>query len=243
MDAQTPENQFTLAEKSELLTFAEDAEVGSSCIQQQTSEASVTEALRLLLEGVPDKPMQILLQQNSNMFAAIEDHHRFLEDKVEDHLNETEAAEAEAEYMRDEQPDIAPLPPRDASLFSHHVGDRRAVIRYPFCPNALNPYHECSSYCLGRYAPAAAPLHTPAPVLDQLLPSIHSVTPSKFHLGDRIVIVGFTRLPFLNGKQGFVKAFDVADDRYTIEFDNNDLLSVKEVNLAAADSIQEIDSD
>jgi hypothetical protein len=143
VDAQMPENQFTSAEKSELMTFVDD--------DGATKATSLKDAYRVLDSGIQvryprhrrcssiilcfclfpicvtysrkDKPLRELLEKRAHMFVAIEDHQRLLEDKEEHHLDEREKREAELEYLRDAAAMSAPppmqLPEPSQSLFTH----------------------------------------------------------------------------------------------------------------------------
>jgi hypothetical protein len=126
VDAQMPENQFTLAERSELMTFTD------ANISDDDEESARAAAMGILQRGLVDHVLSGFLTRHIRLFAAIEDHQRLLEDREEEHLNAREQAEAEEEFRRETTstflmqgaPTTAPTGPM---LFTNQLAARPAT--------------------------------------------------------------------------------------------------------------------
>jgi hypothetical protein len=90
VDAQMPENQFTQAETSSLLTFEED------------DRDSLEKVIETLNRGSRDAVLASVFEQftrgDQKWITSIEDQGSLLEDKPDEHLNEDEEKQAELEY-------------------------------------------------------------------------------------------------------------------------------------------------
>lgn len=91
-----PENHFTEEERKDLLRF-DDAHSTST-----SHSIDLSKIQEVLLSGKqPDLVLSEFMKRSADLIVSIEDHSSILADKVEEHLDLTEQAEAEAEYQQE----------------------------------------------------------------------------------------------------------------------------------------------
>ena len=89
-----PDNQFTAAEKRELLSF-KDA--------NNSDSPEVSDALAVLEKGTKDNILILFVKSHCSLIYSIEDQGELLKDNELAHLTEAEQVAAEEDYEREER--------------------------------------------------------------------------------------------------------------------------------------------
>jgi transcriptional regulator ATRX len=94
VDKQMPDNQFTVAEKAELLAF--DDKIDSEDVEHRAS--LIANAQSVLSKGTRDEVLIKLLETHNHIISSLEDQGELLKDNELSHLTEAEREQAEEDY-------------------------------------------------------------------------------------------------------------------------------------------------
>jgi transcriptional regulator ATRX len=116
VDKQMPDNQFTVAEKAELLAF--DDKIDSEDVEHRAS--LIANAQSVLSKGTRDEVLIKLLETHNHIISSLEDQGELLKDNELSHLTEAEREQAEEDYENE-------LAGRRTSLHAATALDIRSV--------------------------------------------------------------------------------------------------------------------